>query len=254
MQGILCSPIFSATGMASDMGITEIRELTRKVDGLITDKEMELLYTLAKNCRGGVIVEIGSWKGKSTICLAKGAKDGNGVKVYAIDPHTGSSEHKEGGKNIWTFEEFKKNIEDAEVSDIVVPIVKTSEEAARDFKEPVALLFIDGAHEYEYVKLDYDLWFPKLAEHGIIAFHDTIGWLGPKQVVNDLVHKSKRIKSRGFIDSIWFGEKVRQNTLIDRIKNRYILLLGSIYEFAYARLHLPRPIKTIGKKVLRLVQ
>ena len=237
------------------MDIKEIRELTKQVDGFLTDKEGELLYELAKKCKGnGVIVEIGSWKGKSTIWLAEGSKAGNNVKIYAIDPHTGSSEHREGGKAVWTFEEFKKNLENAKVSDIVVPLVKMSEEAAKDFKEQVEFIFIDGGHEYEYVNLDCNLWFPKLVEHGIIAFHDTIGYQGPKQVVSDFVHKSKCIKNSGVIDSIWFAEKVRSNSLIDRIRNRYILLLGSIYEFAFARLHLPKPIKAMGKKLLRTAQ
>jgi hypothetical protein len=55
-----------------------------------------------------VLVEIGSWKGRSTICIAIGSKAGKKNKCYAIDPHTGSSEHKIKGKDIWTFDEFKK--------------------------------------------------------------------------------------------------------------------------------------------------
>jgi len=75
----------------------EIKKFVEKVDGWLLDIEGELLYDLAKNCKGnGVIVEIGSWTGKSTIWLGKGSKAGNKVKVYAIDPHTGSSEQKNG--------------------------------------------------------------------------------------------------------------------------------------------------------------
>ncbi|WP_455277747.1 hypothetical protein [[Eubacterium] cellulosolvens] len=54
-----------------------IKKLTDKVEGWLTDKEGELLYKLAKQCTGkGVIVEIGSWKGKSTIWLGMGSKNG----------------------------------------------------------------------------------------------------------------------------------------------------------------------------------
>jgi len=38
-----------------------------QVEGLISDKEAQLLYSLASAC-GGTVVEIGSWKGKSTVC------------------------------------------------------------------------------------------------------------------------------------------------------------------------------------------
>src|SRR3989337_2786998 len=101
------------------MEIAEIKELVDKVDGWLTDKEGELLYNLAKNCTGeGVIVEIGSWQGKSTIWLGRGSKKGNNITIYAIDPHTGASEQKERYGNVWTFEEFKKNIKDTKVDDI----------------------------------------------------------------------------------------------------------------------------------------
>jgi len=47
------------------------------------------------------------------------------VRVYAIDPHEG-----DGGDQrlivIPTFDEFKKNIANAEAENIVIPIVKTS--------------------------------------------------------------------------------------------------------------------------------
>ncbi len=38
-----------------------------------------------------------------------------------------------------------KNIKNAGVDDIVIPIVKTSEEAAKNFNKPVEFIFIDGA-------------------------------------------------------------------------------------------------------------
>lgn len=234
--------------------IDEIKKLVNKVEGYLTDKEGELLYNLAKNCTGkGVIVEIGSWKGKSTIWLGKGSKRGNKVKIYSIDPHTGSS--KEESKKVWTFEEFKKNIKDAEVDDIVTPLVKTSVEAAKDFKESVELIFIDGAHEYELVKLDFELWFPKVINGGIMAFHDatTYEWLGPKKVVEELVYKSKNFRNAGFVYLITYAEKTRQNSLTDRLKNRYILLLKDLYAFT-SEFHLPEPIRKFGKKLAELIQ
>jgi len=156
--------------------IGHIKEISKNIPGWLSDAQGEFLYNTAKKCIGkGVIVEIGSWEGKSTVWLAKGSKAGSNAKIYAVDPHTGSSEHKKRYGVVWTFEEFKKNIKRANVEDIVVPIVKTSEDAARDWDEkPIELLWIDGSHEYEMVKLDFDLWFPYLIEEGIIAVHDTI--------------------------------------------------------------------------------
>ncbi|MCS6951010.1 MAG: class I SAM-dependent methyltransferase, partial [bacterium] len=80
----------------------ELLALTEKVEGWLTVEEGELLYQLARACKGkGVIVEIGSFKGKSTIWLAKGSLAGAGVRVFAIDPHTGSEEHRQDGQPVW---------------------------------------------------------------------------------------------------------------------------------------------------------
>ncbi|MEW6529028.1 MAG: class I SAM-dependent methyltransferase [Candidatus Micrarchaeota archaeon] len=236
------------------MTIEETRIVADKIEGWLTDREGETLYNLAKNCKGnGVIVEIGSWKGKSTIWIANGSKSGNKVKIYAIDPHIGSSEHQKENEKIWTFEEFKKNIKNAKVDDIIVPLIKTSEEAVNSFNEQVEFIFIDGAHEYELVKLDFDLWFPKVIDGGILAFHDTIGWEGPTKVVKDCVCKSKYFKNIKFVDSITFAQKVKQNTLKDCVKNRYMLLLKDLYVFG-AKLHLPKSITKIGKKIIARLQ
>lgn len=63
----------------------------------------------------GFIVEIGSFEGKSTICLAGGSKDGNRIPVYAIDPHGGTVYHsldKYGVEN--TLSIFRENIRKAQ--------------------------------------------------------------------------------------------------------------------------------------------
>ena len=79
------------------------------ISGWLTKSEGELLYEKAREL--GVtdtIVEIGSWVGRSTICLAKGVEDGGGAKIYAIDPHTGSSEHRVMFGKVDTITYFEK--------------------------------------------------------------------------------------------------------------------------------------------------
>lgn len=231
------------------MNFEEAKSISDSIDGWLTNEEGEQLWKLAKNCKGsGVIVEIGSWKGKSTVLLGNGSKAGNKVKVYAIDPFTGSSEHQKDNKKVWTFNEFKKSIKIGKVNDIIIPLVKTSEAAVKDFDKPVGFIFIDGAHEYELVKMDFNLWFQKVVNGGVMAFHDTIGDGGPKRVVRDMVLKSPHFKNAGFVSSLTFAEKVEQNSLKDRLRNRYILFLKNVYEFA-GTLHLPEPLKNFGKRM-----
>jgi predicted O-methyltransferase YrrM len=233
--------------------IEHVKEATDKVEGWLTDSEGEFLYNAAMNCKGrGVIVEIGSWKGKSTIWLAKGSKAGSNVKIYAIDPHTGASQKRHG--EVGTLTEFKKNIKRANVEDVVVPVVKTSEKAGRDWDaKPIELLWIDGDHEYEMVKLDFDLWSPYLIEGGTIAFHDTIGWPGPERVVKEKIYKSHNFIKVGFIDSITYARKVIENSFIERLGNRWVLFLKGVCELGVS-LKLPQPIKRIAKRIVSIVQ
>jgi predicted O-methyltransferase YrrM len=207
-------------------------DVLTSVDGWLNPKEARLLYRLASECRSrGAIVEVGSWKGKSTICLARGSLAGGKAQIHAIDPHTGSPEHSKEMGAVWTFDEFRRNIEKAGVNEMVVPHVDFSDAVAGKFFEPVELIFIDGLHEYEGVKLDFDSWFPKVMEHGIMAFHDTTGWPGVLRLVNEDVFKSRRFRKVRFSKSIVYGEKVSRNTLFERMENRVMLRAFLIHAF-----------------------
>ncbi len=59
------------------------------VDGWLTEAQARALYGLAERCpSGGRIVEIGSFRGRSTIVLASAADPT--IAVMAIDPHAGN--------------------------------------------------------------------------------------------------------------------------------------------------------------------
>jgi predicted O-methyltransferase YrrM len=206
--------------------MSSIETVFERIEGWLHPSEGKLLFRLAQQCKGrGAIVEIGSWKGKSTICLAHGSRSGGGAKVHAIDPHTGSPEHSRMYGEVWTFDEFRKNIADAGLADLVEPHVDFSTSVAQYFTEPVEVIFIDGLHEYEGVKADFDAWFPKVIEGGTIAFHDTTCWPGVLRLVTESVFKSNQFRGVRFTKSIVYGEKVAQNTAAERAANRLRLCL-----------------------------
>jgi MMP 1-O-methyltransferase len=210
-------------GTLMDFRIKETSKTVEDVPGWLTRSEGKLLFNLAKSCAGrGVIVEIGSWKGKSTIWLAKGSQAGQNVKVYAIDPHSATEEHRRQG-NLSTFQEFQQNISRAGVAGLVFPIVTTSEAAAASFNTPIEMIFIDGDHDYEAVKRDFELWYPKVVDGGVMAFHDTTVWQGPKKLVAERMYKSRHFCDGSFAGSIAFATKVRANTGGQRLRNRLAL-------------------------------
>lgn len=228
----------------------EARPLAARVGGWLMDCEGELLFKLARECEGrGAIVEIGSWKGKSTIWLGKGSLAGQKAPVWAIDPHTGSDEHREAFGSVWTFDEFKKNIAESGLSDVVIPLVKTSEAAARNFEERVELVFIDGAHDYESARRDFDLWAPKVVDGGVVALHDTTCGEGPRRVVVEGLCDSRRFKDVHLVGSIAYARKVKCASTTDRIKNRM-----AAYAFGSTetiRRFMPKPVKVLGRKLAK---
>jgi MMP 1-O-methyltransferase len=226
-----------------------VKPLIAGVPGWLTDEEGEALYELARACTGkGVIVEIGSFKGKSTVCLGLGSQAGASVPIYAIDPHQER------------FPEFKKNVERAGIGELVRPVPARSQPAADDFHEPIELLFVDGSHEYDLVLEDFEKWVPKVVDCGWVAFHDTTWTAGPRKLVGHAVYRSRGFKDLRFVvGSMTVARKVEQNSFGDRLRNRYVLgvktsfWLGSSLLKKQRRL-VPKPVERLGRRLLRAIQ
>jgi predicted O-methyltransferase YrrM len=229
---------------------TRVKPLIADVPGWLTDEEGEALYELARVCTGkGVIVEIGSWKGKSTVCLGLGSQAGASVPVYSVDPHAD-----------YRFGDFKANVERAGIADLVRPIASLSQPAADDFDEPIELLFVDGSHEYDLVLEDFEKWVPKVVDGGWVAFHDTTWTPGPRKVVGQAIYRSRRFKDVEFvIGSTTVARKVEQNSLGDRARSRYVLGVKTAFWLGSSALKkqrrlLPKPVERLGRRVLRAIQ
>jgi MMP 1-O-methyltransferase len=228
---------------------TKVKPLIADVPGWLTDEEGEALYELARACTGrGVIVEIGSFKGKSTICLGLGSRAGASLPVHAIDPHQER------------FPEFEANVERAGITELVRPIPSLSQAAADGFEEPIELLFVDGSHEYDLVLEDFEKWVPKVVDGGWVVFHDTTWTPGPRKVVGHAIYRSRRFKDARFVvGSMTVARKVEENGLTDRVRNRYVLgvktafWLGSSVVKKQRRL-LPQPVERLGRRFLRAIQ
>jgi MMP 1-O-methyltransferase len=226
-----------------------VKELIKDVPGWLSDEEGEALYELARGCTGrGVIVEIGSWKGKSTICLGLGSKAGKGVRIYAVDPH---ADYRHG--------EFKENVERAGIADLVTPVKGLSQEVVDQFEEPIELLFVDGSHEEADVREDFDKWVPKVVEGGTVAFHDTTWHDGVRRVVAEKIYGSRRFKDVRFvIGSTTVARKVSENNLRDRLHARRVQATKAVFGVVTSVLKrkrgwLPSPVERAGRRVFKLV-
>lgn len=238
------------------MRIDDIKNKITSVEGWLAPEEVEFLYKQAKKLENkGVIVEIGSYKGKSTICLAGGSEAGKSIKVYAVDPYITDLEHKRFNESKSSFENFKKNIKNAGLEYLIEPIVKKSKDAVKNWNKPIEFLWIDGDHSYAGAKEDFILWEPFVIDGGIIAFHDCDD-ANVQRVIKECIFTSPYFSEVGIVNRLAFGTKrLRPISLREKIRNRLIFFLIK-YRALFRRI--PFPKKTLdlmakfGKKSLRL--
>lgn len=168
----------------ADTTMPDIRKMMA-VEGQILRREAVLLYKLASQVRNGCIVEIGSYRGKSTVTLALGTRAGHQVPVYAIEPHEEFVGVLGGRFGAADRVAFFRNMSQAECLQTVRLINLASTAVAKGWDQPIGLLFIDGDHRYEGVKSDFEGFAPWVCEGGIVAFHDSD--LAPGRVAGEAV-------------------------------------------------------------------
>ena len=146
-------------------------ERMRPVPGWLDEAEARVLFDAALSAGGGSIVEVGSMWGRSTVVLATAAAAGGG-RVFAIDPHDGVVSALDGGVMRFdpTWDAFRQSLAASGVTDVVTPIRARSLDTR--WTDPIALLFVDGMHDYDNVAADTNHFLPWLGPGARIAFHD----------------------------------------------------------------------------------
>jgi hypothetical protein len=117
-------------------------------------------------------VELGTYWGTSLFAFSQAVKDLQlptrcvAIDTWEGDDHTGKYEN-----NVY---ETVQEIASTVFGGIDIHLIKGFFiNAVEDFADnSIELLHIDGLHTYEAVKEDFTTWLPKLAENGVILFHD----------------------------------------------------------------------------------
>lgn len=184
----------------------DVNETLSTMAGHLTDKEARFLTMAASiPSASGVILEIGSFKGRSTIALAKVAELAGEAHtgLWAVDPFTSPTETCPDLEVPSSFPEFTANLERAGVSDKVQVFQGFSFDLAPEWSENIRFLWIDGDHTYKGAKTDFDLFSPFLEDGAIIAFHDTLhSHDGPCRVFANDILLSPHYGECGFCGSI----------------------------------------------------
>lgn len=139
-----------------------------EIQGWLTLKEGQALHNLADGKR---VLELGAWKGRSTVCMAQSAKYLEVVDHFQGDPGT--------GPGVDVRKEFDKNIERYYAQSLKfeenwshVTVQQCFFKDAKIEREYYDLVFVDGAHDVESAKESMLVAARAVKPGGIIALHD----------------------------------------------------------------------------------
>lgn len=145
-----------------------------EIQGWMSEDELRWLAEQATAHR--FIVEVGSWKGRSTRALADNAAG----MVYAVDhwqgqllteaPTSLDDEISERGADA-IYQEFQANLAGTRASALRMNSAEAAAFVAEGTERP-DMVFLDGEHAYEGVAADIAAWRPLVAPGGLLCGHD----------------------------------------------------------------------------------
>lgn len=168
------------------------------VEGWMTRRELEFLGLLAATpTADGEILEIGSYRGRSTAVLARCAELAGAARIVAVDHLLQPLAH----------EAFLASIRRAGIEHLVEFHRMMSWELGHSWQRPLRLLWIDGNHTYAATKLDFDTFAPFLANGAIVAIHDVLNqYEGSVRVFLEEILLSDHFGAAGLSGSIGWAQ------------------------------------------------
>jgi predicted O-methyltransferase YrrM len=189
------------------------------IDGWLTVDEAVALFELARALpdERPVVVEVGSWQGKSSLCLARGLAGKREPRLCCIDPFDASGDAASAdayGARAQRLDDglraaFEQNLRDAGVRELVDVLQGRSHEHALAWQREVDLVFLDGDHTWESVRQDVLDWAPKVRAGGFLALHDVVHPVheGPRRAVDELLRTDRSWVDARCVDSMFVVRK-----------------------------------------------
>ena len=163
-------------------GFAEAFERARDVEGWLTEAQARRLWDSARAVPpGGVVVEIGSFRGRSALVMASALSDG--AQLVAIDPHAGGDRgpreiEAEAARGEADNRAFLANLRTAGVAERVRHVRSTSSEALGSVPGEIDVLYVDGAHRFAPARDDLVRWGGRVRDGGVMLVHDSFASIG----------------------------------------------------------------------------
>jgi len=197
------------------------------IDGWLSVAEAELLFTYAKSVTSGCIVEVGSYRGRSTSAICAGVSvsettaQGTPVPVYAIDPHENFVGVKGAKFGPGDRKEFFRTMVATRLVKYVRLLNLTSQVVTPGWSVPVAMLFLDGDHRYQTTLADFESWWPHLVDGAKVLFANADDD-GPRRVIHEFSRRRmlSKIQTVGHISVFKFTRVEQPPTIYPKLAPR----------------------------------
>jgi predicted O-methyltransferase YrrM/glycosyltransferase involved in cell wall biosynthesis len=170
-----------------------------ELPGWLSSREAVGLFKSALEIEASVpsIVELGTWRGRSSYVLAKAILERGAGRLHCVDPFDGSGDYVSEAiyKQVAhagpeeTMATIRSSLEMLGVGQVIEFHISTSLSAAMSWQGTVDMLFVDANHEFEHICADFDAWLPHLSADAILAVHDVGSGIhsGPRRFVEETV-------------------------------------------------------------------
>lgn len=147
----------------------------RGIEGMFSEDEGRWYARFARGLVGGVFVEVGAWKGRSTSFIGRVCAE-NGTRLVCVDHWAGSHDSlRDRYAAALAVEDveatFRANMAALGIA-VEVLAMPSVEAAARFAPKSVDRVFLDGSHDGASVADDLVAWFARLRDDGVLAGHD----------------------------------------------------------------------------------
>ena len=160
-------------------------------------------HVAASDSKTPLVIEVGSWKGKSAIAMASACET---ATVVAVDTWLGAPEFWTWGAGDPTrggslrfvdgfptvFYTFTKNVKASGLHDRICPLPLSSVQAAEvllHHQIAADIVYIDAAHEYGQVTADLEAYWPLVVSRGTMFGDDYGVWPGVARAVDEFARR-----------------------------------------------------------------
>ncbi len=207
---IRCADSLAVTRFVHPLGVVDalgdVVDLMDTVEGWLSRDEAAFLGLLAadavRRAPRAAVVEVGSYCGRGTVVLGRAPSTRRRGLVHAVDTFDGVVGSAPTGLHHGepTWQRFQDTVRRAGLGRRVR--AHRGRSADLGWEGPVAMLLVDGWHDYASVRADVDRFAPSVVTGGVVAFHDHADYAPDVARVTDELASGEEWERLGLVGTL----------------------------------------------------